>query len=98
MDAAEYQQGLNHNEFPSLAIEPNGTIVAAWHRGKCCGGGTPFVNVANKLAWAKSTDGGVTFPISGTAVTVPISQSISYNSPRPPASAGATPPISPPTP
>ena len=96
VDSTEFQQHLNHNEFASLAIQPAGAIVAAWHRGKCCGG-SPTLNVANKVAWSRSTDGGVTFPISGTVVTVPISQSVSYNSSAPAASAGATPPTSPPT-
>jgi plastocyanin len=75
----EFRLGTNHNEFPSLAIQPSGAVVEAWHRGSCCGA----INVPNKVMWTRSTDGGVSFPISGTVVTVPLDESISFNSGSP---------------
>ncbi|MFL5734680.1 MAG: hypothetical protein ACJ78Q_16080, partial [Chloroflexia bacterium] len=69
----------NHNEYPSLAIEPDGTVVAAWHRGSCCG----VITATNKVMWSRSTDGGITFPISSTIVTVPLNQSVSFNTASP---------------
>ena len=76
----EFQLGTNHNEYPSLAILPNGHVVAAWHRGRCCGA---ITTVPNKVMAARSTDGGVTFPFSTTVVTVPVNQSIEFNSTSP---------------
>jgi plastocyanin len=75
----EFRLGTNHNEFPSLAIQPSGAVVEAWHRGSCCGA----INVPNKVMWTRSTDGGVSFPISGTVVTVPLNETISFNSSSP---------------
>jgi hypothetical protein len=82
VDTTEFQRGENHNEFASLAIQPDGAVVAAWHRGMCCGC-CPAANVPNKVMWSRSTDGGTTFPISGTIVTVPISQSVNFLSRTP---------------
>src|SRR5207249_10864804 len=78
----EFALRTNHNEYPSLGIEPNGTIVEAWHRGMCCGGPNP-INSPNKIMWARSTDGGVSFPVSGTVFTVAISQSVPFNATSP---------------
>src|SRR5205085_3108744 len=84
VDSAEFSRGLsgNHNEFPSMGIAPNGTIGYAWHRGLCCGS-SPTVGTNNKVAFARSTDGGVTFPFSTTVVTVPLARAIPFNSNSP---------------
>jgi N-acetylneuraminic acid mutarotase len=79
--SGELNTATNHIEFPSLAIEPDGTIVAAWHRGRCCGIIPP--TGTNKVMWSRSTDGGVTFPVSSTIVTVPANQSVEFNSTSP---------------
>jgi hypothetical protein len=75
-DPTEFIRNVNHNSFASLAIEPDGSIVAAWHRGKCCGNG-PQINVPNKIMWARSTDGGTSFSASGTIYTVSVDRSVS---------------------
>ena len=72
----EFALGQNHNHFPSLAIEPDGYVMTVWHRGACCN----VITTTNKIAWARSTNGGVTFPVSGTIATVPQAQSIEFNS------------------
>ncbi len=84
VDAAEFSRGIsgNHNEFPSMGVQPNGTIGYAWHRGLCCGS-SATVGSNNKVAFARSTDGGVTFPFSTTIVTVPQNQSVVFNSTSP---------------
>src|SRR5207248_1296538 len=51
-------------------------------RGLCCGG-SPTVGTNNKVMFARSTDGGVSFPFSTTVVTVPANQAISFNSTSP---------------
>ncbi len=73
----------NHNAHASLAIQPDGAIVASWHRGRCCSELTPVINVENKVMWARSTDGGATFANSGTIVTVPLEQSVPSGSRSP---------------
>jgi len=78
----EFALGLNHNEYPSLGISPNGTIGYAWHRGMCCGGPSP-INSPNKVMFTRSTDGGVSFPYSTTIVTVPLNQSVPFNATSP---------------
>jgi len=80
VDPTEFAQGTNYNAFASAAIQPNGGVVVAWHRGTCC---QTITNVPNKVMWSRSTDGGVTFPVSGTIATVPISQSLEYSSEAP---------------
>jgi hypothetical protein len=75
----EFALGLNHNEYPSLGISPNGTLGYLWHRGACCG----QINVPNKVMFTRSADGGVTFPYSTTVVTVPLNQTVSFNSTSP---------------
>ncbi len=84
VDASEFSRGIsgNHNEFPSMGVQPNGTIGYAWHRGLCCGSSVT-VGSSNKVAFARSTDGGVTFPFSTTIVTVPQNQSVVFNSTSP---------------
>ena len=86
--------GQNHNHFPSLAIEPDGYVMTVWHRGACCN----VITTTNKIAWARSTNGGVTFPVSGTIATVPRPSPSNLTASRPPGSAGPTRPTSPPTP
>ncbi|PZS06049.1 MAG: hypothetical protein DLM69_00465, partial [Candidatus Chloroheliales bacterium] len=76
----EFALRIAHNEFPSLGISPDGTLGYAWHRGQCCG---IIVNVPNKVMFARSTDGGVSFPFSTTIVTVPQNQAVSFNSTSP---------------
>lgn len=76
----EFALGTNHNEYPSLGIRPDGTIGYAWHRGRCCG---VITTVPNKVMFARSTDGGVSFPFSTTIVTVPVNQSVEFNSTSP---------------
>src|SRR5205085_4857559 len=71
VDATEFSRTVAHNEFPSMGIQPNGTIGYAWHRGKCCGD-SPTINVPNNVMFARSTDGGVSFPFSTTIATVPL--------------------------
>ena len=78
----EFALGQNHNEYPSLGISPNGTLGYAWHRGACCGGFSP-INAPNKVMFARSTDGGVSFPFSTTIVTVPLNQTVPFNSTSP---------------
>ena len=78
----EFATGANHNEYPSLGISANGTLGYAWHRGLCCGG-SPTVGTNNKVMFARSTDGGVTFPFSDTIVTVPLNQAVPFNSTSP---------------
>ncbi len=76
--------------IPSLGISANGTLGYAWRRGLCCGG-SPTVGTNDKVMFARSTDGGVTFPFSNTIVTVPWpTRPSSSTRPRPSASAGAT--------
>ena len=82
VDPTELSRGVANNNFASLAVQPDGAIVVAWHRGMCCFD-NPTIVVPNQVMWSRSTDGGVTFPISGTIVTVPISQSISFVSHSP---------------
>ena len=82
VDPNEFANGTNHNEYPSLAIEPDGSIVEAWHRGMCCGGPSP-INSPNKVMWARSTDGGVSFPVSGTIFTVALNQTVPFNATSP---------------
>ncbi|HUS16975.1 MAG TPA: S-layer homology domain-containing protein [Chloroflexia bacterium] len=76
VDSGEFARGENHNEFGALAIEPDGTVVEAWHRGACCG----YIHTTNKVMAARSTDGGVTYPYSTTIVTVPLSLTLEFNS------------------
>jgi hypothetical protein len=78
----EFALGQNHNEYPSLGISRNGTIGYAWHRGACCGGFSP-INSPNKVMFSRSSDGGVTFPFSTTIVTVPLNQTVPFNSTSP---------------
>jgi hypothetical protein len=78
----EFALGQNHNEYPSLGISPNGTIGYVWHRGMCCGGPSP-INSPNKVMFTRSTDGGVSFPYSTTIVTVPLNESVPFNSTSP---------------
>jgi N-acetylneuraminic acid mutarotase len=73
----EFALGLNHNEFPSAGISPDGTVGYVWHRGMCCGGPTP-INSPNKVMFTRSTDGGVTWPYSTTIVTVPLNRSVPW--------------------
>jgi hypothetical protein len=80
VDPTEFAQGMNYNAFASAAIQPDGAVVVAWHRGTCC---RTITNVPNKVMWSRSTDGGITFPVSGTIATVPVSQSLEYNSMSP---------------
>ncbi|MDQ2806500.1 MAG: glycoside hydrolase, partial [Chloroflexota bacterium] len=68
-------QGLS--QFGSLATLPNGHAVAMWRQGTFGGTNT------TKFKWSRSTDGGATFPISGTIATIPVNQSISFNSTSP---------------
>jgi hypothetical protein len=82
VNAGEFAASQNHNEFPSMGIQPNGTIGLAWHRGMCCGGPSP-INAQNKVMFARSTDGGVTFPFSTTVVTVALNQTVPFNSTSP---------------
>lgn len=78
-DPTEFNASRYQNSFASLAIEPNGTIVEVWHRGRCCfDENPPSINSENQVIWARSTDGGATFPISGTIAIVPRSQSITF--------------------
>src|SRR5207248_3029834 len=76
----EFALGLAHNEYPSLGISANGTIGYLWHRGQCC---NIIVNVPNNVVFARSTDGGVSFPFSTTVVTVPQNQAVMFNSTSP---------------
>ncbi len=82
VDPTEYQRRVNHNSFASLAIQPDGSIVEVWHRGRCCENPepsrTPIINVENKVMWARSTNGGDTFPSSGAIVTVPVEKSVPW--------------------
>jgi len=78
----EFALGQNHNEYPSMGISANGTIGYAWHRGACCGGFIP-INAPNKVMFARSSDGGVSFPFSTTIVTVPLNQTVPFNSTSP---------------
>ncbi len=87
VDSTEFARSVNHNEYPSMGVQPNGTIGYAWHRGMCCGGPSP-INSPNKVMFARSTDGGVTFPFSTTIVTVPLNQSVSFNATSPLGSGG----------
>ena len=73
--AALNTQGLS--QFGSLATLPNGHAVAMWRQGTFSGSNT------TKFKWSRSTDGGATFPISGTITTIPINQSISFNTNSP---------------
>ncbi len=68
-------QGLS--QFGSLAVQPDGGIVAGWRQGTFGGTNT------TKFKWSRSTDGGATFPISGTIATIPVNQSISFNTTSP---------------
>jgi hypothetical protein len=78
----EFATGVAHNEYPSLGISANGTLGYAWRRGLCCGG-APTVGTHDEVKFARSTDGGVSFPFSNTIVSVPANQSISFNSTSP---------------
>ena len=82
VNAGEFAAGQNHNEYPSIGISPDGVVGYAWHRGACCGGFSP-INAPNKVMFARSTDGGVTFPFSTTIVTVPLNQTVPFNSTSP---------------
>ncbi len=82
VDATEFSRSVNHNEFPSMGTQPNGTIGYAWHRGMCCGGPSP-INSPNKVMFARSTDGGVTFPFSTTVTTVSLARTVPFNSTSP---------------
>jgi hypothetical protein len=82
VDPYEYARMENADQFASLAAEPDGTVVGAWVRGKCCGN-NPQINVPNKIMWTRSTDGGATFPISSTITTVPTDRSMAINSTSP---------------
>jgi hypothetical protein len=85
VDDTEFATGTAHNEYPSLAILPNGDVVCAWHRGLCCGS-PPFVGTDNQVYISRSTDGGVTWssgdpsPAPISAVTVPLANAVSFNS------------------
>ncbi len=79
VDTTELTRGVNHNEYPSLAIQPSGAIVEAWHRGALSG----VIATSNKVMAARSTDGGVTFGTPTTIVTVPQNQSVPFNSVSP---------------
>jgi hypothetical protein len=72
-----------NKQFASIAVQPDGSVVMMWEKVKCCGANPTLYNGPNKFMWARSTDGGDTFPISGTIATDPISQSISFNSNSP---------------
>jgi hypothetical protein len=82
VDPYEYARMENADQFASLAAESNGTVVGAWLRGMCCHD-VPEIVVPNKIMWTRSTDGGATFPISGTITTVPVDRSMSINSHSP---------------
>ncbi len=79
VDTTELTRGVNHNEYPSLAIQPSGAVVEAWHRGALSG----VIATSNKVMAARSTDGGVTFGTPTTVVTVPQNQSVPFNSVSP---------------
>jgi hypothetical protein len=72
-----------NKQFASIAVQPDGAVVMMWEKVKCCGASPTLYNGPNKFMWARSTDGGDTFPISGTIATDPISQSIAFNSSSP---------------
>jgi len=76
VDTTELNSGLNHNEYPSLAIQPSGAVVEAWHRGALSG----QISTTNKVMAARSTDGGATFGPLTTIVEVPLNQSVPFNS------------------
>ncbi|MFL5732824.1 MAG: sialidase family protein, partial [Chloroflexia bacterium] len=78
----EFSISAAHNEFPSLGISSDGTVGYAWHRGLCCGA-VPTVGTNNRVMFARSTDGGASFPFSTTIVTVPQNQSVPFNSTSP---------------
>jgi hypothetical protein len=80
VDPTEFAHGTNYNAFASAAVQPSGAVMVAWHRGTCC---QTITGVPNKVMWSRSTDGGVTFPLSGTIAMVPMSQSLEYNSMSP---------------
>jgi hypothetical protein len=79
VDTTELNRGVNHNEYPSLAIQPSGAVVEAWHRGALSG----VISTDNKVMAARSTDGGVTFGANTTIVDVPVNQSVPFNSNSP---------------
>ncbi|MEO5952879.1 MAG: exo-alpha-sialidase, partial [Chloroflexia bacterium] len=66
-------------QFSSVGFGPNGTIYHGWMNVRCCGD-PPSFGTNNFFKWAKSTDGGVTFPISGTAASDVAARSVSFNS------------------
>ncbi len=84
IDPSEYSRNENHNSIATMAIQPDGGIVVVWHRGRCCTD-PPVqpVNVPNKIMWARSTDCGDTFTSPGIIYTVPLEQSVPFNSSSP---------------
>lgn len=69
-------------QWGSLGFQNDGAIVEGWMEDICCGS-FPDRGSFNKYYWARSTDGGVTFPISGTLAQDTRAESISFNATSP---------------
>lgn len=82
---ADFNSLVAEDEFPSLAIEPNGTIVEVWRHGRCCGEDQPgpHIDTGTVEEWARSTDGGQTFSAAQPIHTTSKSHAIIWNDTSP---------------
>ena len=65
-------------QFGSVAFQNGGNIIEGWMNAICCGN-SPTSGNFNKYHWARSMDGGVTFPFSGTIATDTRGESVAFN-------------------
>ncbi|PZS01389.1 MAG: hypothetical protein DLM69_05015, partial [Candidatus Chloroheliales bacterium] len=66
-------------QFASLAPLPSGDAVAVW-----LDDASYFDTSGQKIRWARTTDGGASFPTAGGIAVIPNDQSVSFNSTLPP--------------
>jgi hypothetical protein len=72
-----------NKQFLSLAVQPTGAVVAMWERARCCGDNPTLYAGPGAFMWARSTDGGVSFPVSGTIYADTVARSVPFNSTSP---------------
>ncbi len=78
---AEAKNQTYYNEFPALAIQPNGNVVEVWRRGIY---GTCINNTnGSNIMWARSANGGASFAITGTVAHIDYNYAISFGATSP---------------
>lgn len=70
-------------QYGSVALQNGGNIVEGWMNVICCGSSPTVGGDFNKYYWARSTNGGVTFPVTGTIATDTRGESVAFNGTSP---------------